>query len=152
MDSRPALKMADRPSLPAESCLTAAEDRQSLAKHLQCYICTNTLLIMLWTQRNVVLAPRAINHAIRYMMAKEAKCAISMSNEMHTRQIRDLQPLSCLIQEARDACMQARLMQHDHVKARSVPNAMPPRQACDNMWQHMKHMTRCKLISMQNAT
>ena len=55
---------------------------------------------MFMTQRMMVLDPQATNRAFQCVMAKEAKCAISMSNEMHTKQTRD--PTSIMvIQEAR---------------------------------------------------
>ena len=41
--------------------------------HLQENVCTTTLLIMFEAQRSVVLDSRAINHAFRCMMAKEAE-------------------------------------------------------------------------------
>ena len=74
--SRLALKMADRPYLPAECCFAAAEDKQSMAMHFQGNVCTTTVPIMLQTQGSMVLDPRTINHAFQCMMAKGAKCAI----------------------------------------------------------------------------
>ena len=73
--SQPALKMADWPSLLAESWFAAAEDRQSMAMHFQGNVCTTTLLIMFETQRSMVLDPQAINHAFQCMVAQGAKCA-----------------------------------------------------------------------------
>ena len=103
MDSRPALKMADRSSLPAESYLTAAEGKQSMAMHFQSNVCTTTLPIMFKTQGSMALDPRATNYAFPCMMAQEAKCATSISNEMDTKHIKA--PTSIMIgQEARDTC------------------------------------------------
>ena len=82
--SRPALKMADRPSIPAEPYFAVAEDKQSMAMHFQSNVCTTTLPIMLWTQGSVILDPRIIDQAFQCMMIKEVKCATSMLNEMHT--------------------------------------------------------------------
>ena len=51
-------------------------------------------------------------------------------------------------QEARDANMQAKLMQHDHVKVTSMPNAIKPRQACKmrhgRSSMQGEHVTACE--------
>lgn len=94
MNSRPALKMADRPSLPAESCLTAAEDRQSMAKHFQSNICTTTLLIMFTTQRSMVPDPRTINHAFQCMMAQRSQvCNFNVKWNAHKTNKRPPTPI-----------------------------------------------------------
>lgn len=85
MVSRTALKVADWPFFPAKCCFAAAEDKQSMAIHLQEKMYTTTPLIMSKAQRCVVLDPRATNHAPQCMMAKEAKCALQckMNTQKH---------------------------------------------------------------------
>ena len=102
MDSRLALEMADRPSIPGKTCLTAAEDRQDMAMHFKENVCTTNLPIMFKTQGSMELDSRATNRAFQCVMAKEAKCVISMSNGMHTIHIKD--PTSIMLdQEATHA-------------------------------------------------
>ena len=78
MNSRLALNVIGRPTLPAESCFAAAEGKQGMAMHFQSNVCTTTLLIMLWTQGRMVLDPRATNHAFPCMMAKESCVRLNM--------------------------------------------------------------------------
>lgn len=85
MFGRSAIEMVDRPCMPAESCFDSNRGQTWHGNTFQANVCTNTLLIMFMTQRRMVLDPRATNRAFQYVMAKEAKLCILMSNEMQTK-------------------------------------------------------------------
>ena len=72
---RSELRGVDRPGLPAEPFLTAAECKTRHGNVFLANVRSNTSLIMFVTQRGMFLDSRATNRAFQCVMAQVTKCA-----------------------------------------------------------------------------